>query len=335
MMINSSGKSPFEIRDSTGKEFEEIYDNQGRLLFKNWNEIQGSLLLTFKSYADYIKDYRIYGTSTPTTSAGLPGVGVRTENTVDGYKIPVNVNGKNLYTPITEETPNAKLWPLQEETFMGQPVYRGDTDWSGVGNEIVLPLGYVTMSIYYRIPNSSTPAYLQAYLYFYTTQDTDLPQSGFVLINDGEWHRASLRAKINTLTPRRCRFEKRGRFDIDISCMQIETGSTATEYEPYSNMVTPIYIGSEPLYADEYISFSEQKIYRKINNILTPTEPPVRLPALQTLSGTKILTADTTVQPSMIYLKGKIKSLATHMLIDSENRILISSDNYQLVTKEQ
>ncbi len=101
------------------------------------------------------------------------------------------------------------------------------------------------------------------------------------------------------------------------------------------NLYTPVYIGSEPLYADEYISFSEQKIYRKISGTLTPAEPPVPLPALPTLSGTTILSAETEIQPSMIYLKGKIKSLATHTLTDSSGNILISSDNYQLVTKEQ
>ena len=99
--------------------------------------------------------------------------------------------------------------------------------------------------------------------------------------------------------------------------------------------ITYIYIGSAPLYLNEYISFSEQKIYRYINGILTPTVPAVSLPSLLPFSGTNILSAETEIQPSAIYLKGKIKSLATHMLIDSENRILISSDNYQLVTKEQ
>ena len=67
-----------------------------------------------------------------------------------------------------------------------------------------------------------------------------------------------------------------------------------------------------------------------------PEEEPLEpLLPIQTIKGSDVLTADTTVQPSEIYIKGKIKSLATHMLIDSENQILISSDNHQLVTKEQ
>ncbi len=70
--------------------------------------------------------------------------------------------------------------------------------------------------------------------------------------------------------------------------------------------------------------------------LATPEEEPLENPLpIQTINGTNILTANTTVQPSEIYIKGRIKSLATHTLIDSENQILISSDNYQLVTKEQ
>ena len=61
MVINSYEKSPFEIRDSTGKEFKEIYDNQGRLLFKNWSEISGVPPLNFTSREEQLLDYRIYG----------------------------------------------------------------------------------------------------------------------------------------------------------------------------------------------------------------------------------------------------------------------------------
>lgn len=63
-------------------------------------------------------------------------------------------------------------------------------------------------------------------------------------------------------------------------------------------------------------------------------EPLENLLPIQTIKGSDVLTVDTTVQPSEIYIKGKIKSLATHMLIDSGNQILISSDGYTLVTKE-
>lgn len=53
--------------------------------------------------------------------------------------------------------------------------------------------------------------------------------------------------------------------------------------------ITPIYIGDEPLGKDEYVDFKEQKVYRKIDNVLTPTDPPVALPALPTCEGTTIV----------------------------------------------
>ena len=121
-----------------------------------------------------------------------------------------------------------------------------------------------------------------------------------------------------------------GIYDAESDSFQIPVKMTAgTE-----TVTIGVYVGSEPLYADEYVSFSEQKIYRKINNVLIPFAPPVPLPALPTLSGTNTLSAETERQPSEVYLKGKIKSLAVSALTDSQNQMLISSNNYQLVTKE-
>ncbi len=56
----------------------------------------------------------------------------------------------------------------------------------------------------------------------------------------------------------------------------------------YSAGVT-VYIGSGQLMQDEYISFAEQKVYRKTGGVLTPTQPPVPLPAVPTFSGTNVI----------------------------------------------
>lgn len=65
---------------------------------------------------------------------------------------------------------------------------------------------------------------------------------------------------------------------------------TAPEkYQPYSNTTTPVYIGDEPLEKDEYVDFGEQKVYRMINGVLTPTDPPVTLPALPTAEGETVV----------------------------------------------
>lgn len=93
MVINSGEKSPFEIRDSTGKEFKEIYDNQGRLLFKNWNEIQGSPPITFRGYGKDLIECLIYGntvqngTPSPEVPVDVVGCGVRTRNIANLYGV--------------------------------------------------------------------------------------------------------------------------------------------------------------------------------------------------------------------------------------------------------
>lgn len=93
-------------------------------------------------------------------------------------------------------------------------------------------------------------------------------------------------------------------------------GSTApTSYIPYGYVVgvalfgsvdsafTPVYVGSEPLYDGEYVSFSEQKIYRVVEGALTPVS--AEIPEIQTFKGRNFLRVDTTVQPSNMYLKYK------------------------------
>lgn len=82
-------------------------------------------------------------------------------------------------------------------------------------------------------------------------------------------------------------------------------GSTVPEkYQPYSNNTTPIYIGDTALEEDEYVDYKEQKIYRMVNGVLTPTDPPVALPALPTVDGTTIVDyAGQSTPPSRFYAK--------------------------------
>lgn len=66
----------------------------------------------------------------------------------------------------------------------------------------------------------------------------------------------------------------------------------------------PIYIGDDPLDKDEYIDYQAGKIYRMINGTLTPTDPPVPLPALPTCEGTTIVDyAGSGTVPEKVLLK--------------------------------
>ena len=72
-------------------------------------------------------------------------------------------------------------------------------------------------------------------------------------------------------------------------CMVSKSEDLPAEYQPYFNTTTPIYIGDEPLEKDEYVDYAEQKVYRMNGGVLTPTDPPVALPALPTCEGTTIV----------------------------------------------
>lgn len=76
-----------------------------------------------------------------------------------------------------------------------------------------------------------------------------------------------------------------------------------------STTTTPIYIGSDPLAEDEYVDFGGQKIYRMESGTLTPTEPPVPIPALPTIEGETIIdynpSTTPAVEPEKMYIKYK------------------------------
>ena len=79
-------------------------------------------------------------------------------------------------------------------------------------------------------------------------------------------------------------------------------GSAAAQGIPYGykipmrsqNSVVDIYIGDTPLGENEYVSYSDQKIYKYINGVLTPIDPPEELPTITTINGNT--TIDTTLE---------------------------------------
>ena len=70
--------------------------------------------------------------------------------------------------------------------------------------------------------------------------------------------------------------------------------------------ITPIYIGDTALQKDEYIDYQAQKVYRMINGVLTPTDPPAPFPALPTVDGEMIVDyAGQSVAPEKVYFEYK------------------------------
>ena len=61
-----------------------------------------------------------------------------------------------------------------------------------------------------------------------------------------------------------------------------------------------LFLGDSKLYEDEYLDFVEQKVYKYVSGVLTPTDPPAPFPALSTYLGENNLSVDTTVQPEKV-----------------------------------
>lgn len=250
MVINSYGKSPFEIRDFAGKEFKEIYDNQGRLLFKNWNEIQGSLPLQFKSYADYLKNYRIYGNSvqngTPTPDNPImpESTGERTGNLFDksqavlGKEIDGLTYRDNLSYLITGFIPVEGGKTYYKSIIEGSVLLYRNADYE----ETVDRKLYVSGPGYFTIPSG----------YNYIVLNSVITNIDKIMINAG-----------SSPLP----YEPYG-YKIPV------TVSNGT-----NSVTTPVYIGSEPLYKigdyADYVDFKRGAVVRNIEKMVLTDETDV------------------------------------------------------------
>lgn len=271
MVINSSDKSPFEIRDSTGKEFKEIYDNQGRLLFKNWNEIQGSPPITFRGYGKNLTECRIYGntvrngTPSPEAPVDVVGCGNLTDNlipnisTANGWVLGyLSSNGK--YTP-----------PL---------IYN---EWLYNGYIPVKPGWDVTVSASYDGANKSLS------VYGWDGNKTFIPSAKLDIrdnYTNAAYHVPNGIAYISIAIRTFCQSDEQ---IVDTGWwVMLNLGSTPLPYEPYgykipvtvsndaNSVTTPVYIGSEPLhkigdYAD-YVDFKRGVVVRRIKKLVLTGE---------------------------------------------------------------
>lgn len=92
-----------------------------------------------------------------------------------------------------------------------------------------------------------------------------------------------------------------------ISNIMLNTGSTALPYEPYgyklpltsAGQSVDIYLGDDTLSTEEYVDTGTGKIYRMVDGVLTPVDPPVPFPQIPTTAGsTTISWAGSGLAPS-------------------------------------
>lgn len=256
-------------------------------------EYTGVLPITISANGEVLLDYRIYGntvqngTPTPENPIMPSGCGVQTEN----------------------------LWDKDVPKY----VYTNDYKKYNPDNAIALKAGTYTLSSDGMLP------IIQAFSEDHTqlnVGDMITYMSNYYLMWDGRAigpTAAIIRETIITLLVdcilTFCVSSNLGTY------LMLNLGSTALPYEPYGYKLPmtvsdgdklhciPVYIGENQLDAGEYVSFSEQKIYRDVGGTLTPTDPPVPLPEIPTIKGETVMDYDGDPKPSQMYVKYKGKGV--------------------------
>ena len=105
--------------------------------------------------------------------------------------------------------------------------------------------------------------------------------------------------------------------------------NTDSTFEPYHEPKVYNICLDEPLKANEYIDFREQKCYRSDN-----TREIVSLPAVTCIDGTNVLSVNTGIQPASVYLQGSIKEIPATSLqtlsLNSRNAEIMNFDDVSL-----
>lgn len=270
-----------DLLSSVERDIEEVYFGD-KNVFTVWDTYDGTLPATYSANGSTLADYRVYGSA-----------GDRTENSFE----------------VESDMLSSLNWALNPPFGAVPRVYFINYKLSdAVAQE--LKTGIHTCSIFENFTDGYIPNLLVCA--FVPTLTSTVDSAYRILTNQGvtsiktfdfsEWHdiylvigygngfdtEANKQSKINEL------FEN---WRISI----VEGSTAPAEYAPYgyevdmsvsdgtTSTTTPIYIGDDPLEKDEYVDYKEQKIYRMVNGVLTPQDPPVALPALPTCDGTTIV----------------------------------------------
>ena len=244
---------------------------------KRWKikTISGAPPLSFKAKAGALKDYRIYG-----NTAGGEAVGdLETAGEHAGeYKVPVTVsNGADTQT-IPIYLPEQIKMVGDEAEYIDYGEQKQHRVRKNLLNYSSIEIGRFDFSTGEKVPDSSQ---LRTSTPIKVKPNESYAISGVasgqvrVFLYDGNMNMIStvLRSDNSVVetTGSTVFVNVAGIKSAWSEQIQLETGSEATGYEPYSE----------------------------------DTELNVTLPALPTLSGTNILSIGTTVQPSKVYIKGE------------------------------
>lgn len=218
------------------------------------------------------------GTPTPQTPIYPTANGVKqaddTYSIKYGYKLDMGVRSANLFE-VESNMRSSLNWALNPPFGTSARVYFINYKLSDAATQ-ELKKGIHTCSIFEHFTDGYTPNLLVCA--FSPTLTSTVTEEYRILTNQGiisaktfdfsEWQdiyliigygngfdtESSKQQKIDELF---------GNWRISI----VEGSIAPTEYQPYSNTTTPIYVGDEPLGEDEYISYGEQKVYRRTEQL--------------------------------------------------------------------
>lgn len=265
------------IYDNAGREIKEVRNNQGRLLFKNWNEIHGSVPLSFMSRGAYLQDYRIYGntvqngTPTPENPVEVQGCGERTKNLLDNLGTTTTMNGVTFTVDNASGTVTANGKATSDAFF-----------------RITIPSN-VTGNFYFSgCPEGGGPTKYNMYPWDATLNRRTTDWNGYPTTpetnNDYGEGMSKIKVVDGHTTLIACRIQPGYNAQNIVFRPMLRIPSESNEFEPCgykipvtvsdgtNTVTTPVYIGSEPLhkigdYAD-YVNFERGLVVRQIKKVV-------------------------------------------------------------------
>ena len=154
-------------------------------------------------------------------------------------------SSRNMYPLFSTSSVYANQWSKQGITYNDSDVWSKQeaTAWNGLCNVIELPVGTYTFSVYAKSASAAAlslytkvPSEQSAYADYASGAATVNPTSDITITNGGTWQRYSITFNVETAGYVACRIESRDNVGLSVSCPQLESGSTATEYIPYGGV---------------------------------------------------------------------------------------------------
>lgn len=249
-------------------------------------EITGELPLTLIAHTPNLLDYQIYGDSISSpieTTDEIQGVGTRTVNIMP--EITAENGWRNGY--LQDAKGNIGLGSLTTYQERTSPFIKIDKSTSYMFSSTFINETQITPWYGWLLyDKDKTPI---------GTRHSNHSQSGGVIhtTDNAEYIRISLRT-----------------YGEQLEHVQLQLGTQVTSYEPYgyqlpischtltqAGTTTFLFIGSEPLKKDEYISYHEQKRY-----YADGTATPLTLPQIPIFDPVTVIDVQTPIKPSKIYI---------------------------------